>query len=256
MEIAPSQLPITIHIVRPDSQRRVLTLFTTGMSETALQAPAGRRASTFAELFLQLPSDWDYTQFKDPRLSWPLVWLRRLAKYPSANNAWLEHPLTIISMKGTEEIAPGKPFDSFLLFAQHEVPAVGGGEIYRYRVLPLHPQERRIEKRAGAPALMQAFDRGGARSKSKSDSSSMRKTPYSSLLRSGSPTSKKLDEASLAMVIWKSTKFITRFRRSMSVAGCGFAGTAAASIRGGGFRSLQAGCVRQIEGALKSMRKA
>lgn len=161
IEIVSDDHPITIHIIKPTKDRDVLTLFTTGMSHKPMSPPPESRGSRLAELFIQLPGNWPITNFKDPAVAWPLVWLKRLAKYPAANDAWLEYPITVMSDEDNDKIAAGLPFDSFLLFAEHEAQRADGNRIQLYRLLPLYPKERILEAKKGAPALLRAFDQAG-----------------------------------------------------------------------------------------------
>jgi hypothetical protein len=161
IEIVSDDHPITIHIIKPTKDRDVLTLFTTGMSHKPMSPPPESRGSRLAELFIQLPGNWPITNFKDPAVAWPLVWLKRLAKYPAANDAWLEYPITVMSDEDNDKIAAGLPFDSFLLFAEHEAQQADGNRIQLYRLLPLYPKERILEAKKGAPALLRAFDQAG-----------------------------------------------------------------------------------------------
>ncbi len=55
VEIASDGHPLTIHVIKPSSQRKVLTLFTTGMSSRPMAVPQGVRGSKYAELYIQLP---------------------------------------------------------------------------------------------------------------------------------------------------------------------------------------------------------
>ncbi len=161
VEIASDGHPLTIHVIKPSSQRKVLTLFTTGMSSRPMAVPQGVRGSKYAELYIQLPPTWDYKAFKDPNYNWPLVWLRRLAKYPTANDAWLEYPVTIMSQEKPLAVGPNLDFDSFMLFADQETRMDAERELHMYRVIPLYPKERELEAQSGVPALLRAFDQAG-----------------------------------------------------------------------------------------------
>lgn len=159
IEIKPEGLPIKIHAVPPSKDRKLLTLFTTGMSEIAMRVSKGGNCIKYSELFIQLPADWDYKQLRDPACSWPIRWLKKLARYPGDNDCWLEHPTTLMSFDRKTTIAPNQRYNSFLLFAEREI-SIGGNEfIHLCRVFPLYPEEEALCKTKGVGELMKALDK-------------------------------------------------------------------------------------------------
>lgn len=78
----PTGLPIGIHVIPPQGNRKHMTLFTNGLSAEPKHVPEGAEECRFAELFIELPGDWQIKQVKDLRWAWPLYWLRKLAQYP------------------------------------------------------------------------------------------------------------------------------------------------------------------------------
>ena len=159
-EIVPSELPITIHVIPASDKRPFVTLFTSGMSERPMMVPDGEETYSFAELFIQLPPDWKYQDLQNPQWNWPILWLRRIARLPHDGETWLGGPTTIIAEdEPPTAIAPGLPFTSMLLMAEHHFKTEQGAILQLYRVTPLHTDERALEIRSGLPALMNAFDR-------------------------------------------------------------------------------------------------
>lgn len=161
VEIVPSDVSIAVHTCPADDPDGTVTLFTTGLSDrpmTVPDEPPGLSAYRFAELFVQLPAMWDVRAIRDPALSWPLMWLRTIAKFPHRNDTWLGAPVTVITDDPGVPLGPNVGFDSWLLWAEHAVPVPGGDTVRLYRMFPLYPEERELEAAEGIDALMAAFD--------------------------------------------------------------------------------------------------
>lgn len=125
-----------------------------------MNVPDGEESYEFAELFIQLPKDWKYQDLQSPRWNWPILWLRKVARLPHKAETWLGGPTTIIAEEEPPTpIAPGLPFTSMLLMAEHDFETDQGSTIQLYRLTPLFTDERALEIRDGLPALMNAFDR-------------------------------------------------------------------------------------------------
>ena len=160
-EIIPtSGVPLTIHVVPATTKRPYITLFTAGMSEEPLDVTAENKEYEYAELFIQLPKDWKYKDLKNPRWNWPIVWLRKIADMAQESEGGLGGGVTIIADDDPPSpIAPGLPFTSMLLMAEHELSSIENSNVHLYRLTPLHTDERDLEFRQGLPALMNAFDK-------------------------------------------------------------------------------------------------
>ena len=160
-EIIPtSGVPLTIHVVPATTKRPYIMLFTSGMSEEPLDVTAENKEYEYAELFIQLPKDWKYKDLKNPRWNWPIVWLRKIADIAQESEGGLGGGVTIIADDDPPTpIAPGLPFTSMLLMAEHEVSSIENSKVHLYRLTPLHTDERDLEIRQGLPALMNAFDK-------------------------------------------------------------------------------------------------
>ncbi|MBL9091721.1 MAG: suppressor of fused domain protein [Planctomycetaceae bacterium] len=161
IEIVPTEPQVTVHFIPADASRKCVTLFTTGLAEAEMKAPDEEGAADFrhAELFLQLPADWKYRAYEDPRYAWPIHWLRTIARYPVAADAWLGGPATIFA--AGEPLGAGLRFDSWLLMAERKYSAEDGRTVQLYRLTPLYPEERELEEREGIGALLRAFDKHG-----------------------------------------------------------------------------------------------
>lgn len=157
VEIVPDGPQIAVHSCPAYGADGVTTLFTTGLSDRPMTVPdePGAHAYRFAELFVQLPANWNYREVRDLAQSWPLHWLRTIAKYPHRNDTWLGAPLTVIS--AGDPLGPGVGFDSWLLCSVHKIPAPDGEPTRLYRLFPLYPEERELEAEHGLESLLQAF---------------------------------------------------------------------------------------------------
>lgn len=163
IEIVPDELPIAIHVVESNDDRKHITLFTTGMAVEPLVVPTGGEDFRYAELFIQLPERWAYRELKNRRWTWPVEWLRKLAKIPHDNGHWLG--LTAIFDNGSppEPLAPNVKFDSILVMAEKEFTDPEKGLVHLYRLFPLYPEERQLAARKGVGVLMKALDRNSVR---------------------------------------------------------------------------------------------
>jgi hypothetical protein len=163
IEIIPSGTPVTVHVIPAMDGRDCVTFFTTGMSEHPMTVPTESSAEEyrFAELYIQLPGDWPITgSIEDPKYAWPLRWLRYLGAYPSMENTWLGGPVAVVTVGEPPLLVdPAHRFDSMLLLADRNFQRKDGQIVQLYRLFPLYPGERELERRDGIAALMRAFDR-------------------------------------------------------------------------------------------------
>lgn len=159
IEIVPTGLPVAIHVIPPAGNRTHVTLFTTGLSTKRMNVPSRWSAFAFAEVFIELPGDWKYDS-PEAQWHWPVEWLRRIAQYPHDNNTNLGGPFTIIANDDPPKpLAPDTQFTCLLILAEKSFERTDGETVQLYRVIPLYTDERELELREGAPALMRAFDR-------------------------------------------------------------------------------------------------
>jgi hypothetical protein len=160
IEVVPTGHSVAIHAIEPGSDRTHLTLFTTGLSSTAMNVPEGQERFALAELFMQLPADWQYSEASDATFNWPTSWLRRIAQFPHDNGTWLGGPVALIANDDPPKpLGPNVRFTTLLLMAEKSFVRSDGRTVQLYRVTPLYTDERELEIREGIPALLRAFDR-------------------------------------------------------------------------------------------------
>lgn len=160
-EIVPSGLPVAIHVIPPTENHQQLTLFTTGMSEHAMDVPERCDDYRYAELVIHLPADWPLTKksLGDPKYNWPFRWLQETARYPRENQTWLGGPFTIIASDPPQRLAPNTKLAAMMLAAKSEMHCADGRLIQLYTLVPLYPEERELEIKKDLPTLMRALDR-------------------------------------------------------------------------------------------------
>lgn len=159
IQIVPTGVPIAVHAIPAAADRPFVTLFTTGMSEQAMHVPEGAEEYAYAEIYIQLPADWDYRNHGDLNLGWPQEWLRSMAQYPENKQSWLGGPVTLVANGDPPApLAPDAEFTTLLLIADQSLTTDDGKQIWFYRMMPLFTEERQLEIDEGVPALVKAFD--------------------------------------------------------------------------------------------------
>ena len=124
-----------------------------------MTVPDGAEEYSRAELYIQLPADWEYRDYEDPNWGWPQHWLRSMAQYPQQHNPWLGGPVTLVANEDPPQpLAPNTKFTTLLLLADQSLVTDDGKKIWLYRMTPLYTEERQLEIDHGIPALLNAFD--------------------------------------------------------------------------------------------------
>lgn len=164
--VLTSAVPIAIHVIKPTKEKNYYTLFTTGVSEQPMTVPEGAEEFQYAELVMFLPADWPMGKdvLKKREHSWPLHLLRQAASYPHNEDSWFGAPITIFAAEEPPQpFAPGCPFAAMLMIVNYEdlgpIPLTDGRNVQIYTLIPLFPEERKLEIDKGLPALFQGLDR-------------------------------------------------------------------------------------------------
>lgn len=159
IEVEPGKPALAIRIVPATDGRKHVTLYTTGLSHQPLPPFEGSDDYRYAELFIELPGEWNFAS-NDPRYAWPVKWMRKIATYPLTENVPLGGALTILANDDPPKpLGPGTRFTSIMLLADKQFKRNDGVTIQLYRMVPLYTEERELDMKQGAPALMRAFDR-------------------------------------------------------------------------------------------------
>ncbi len=169
-EIVPvhDKVHVAINVIRPNDRHPCLTLFTTGMSDQAMNVPEGQEEYRYAELVMHLPETWPLPQDKaaGEDALWPLEWLRKVAYYPHLNNTWLGGPMTIISSDDPPvPLGPNTEQTCLLLLAGatewNPLPLKDRRSVFFYTVIPIYTAERDFEKEHGIMPLVQRLKERG-----------------------------------------------------------------------------------------------
>ena len=164
-EILPvlDDVSVAIKVIRPNEQRSVMTLFTTGVSDQPLTVPADKEAYQFAELVMHLPATWPHPKdaLSDEEALWPFQCLRKTAYKPHITESWFGAPATIIS--DDEPLGPNVKHTCLLLLADRIPPldSKEGKQIRFFTVVPLYAEERDFATQHGLDVLVERLtDRG------------------------------------------------------------------------------------------------
>ena len=165
-QIVENDPKIAIHVVPASAKERHVTLVTTGMSDRAMTVPPLGGQYRYAELFMDLPTDWPTTAKKlaEPRYAWTLAWLRKIAHHPHDNKTWLGGRATIIDNgEPPEPLAKGVPFTCILLLAEagkFGQPTLPDRRwLQFYRDFPIYTEERDLERKVGITELIKLFEK-------------------------------------------------------------------------------------------------
>jgi hypothetical protein len=155
-ETHSSGFPIDLYCVAPTAERNFYTFVTSGMSRFPMNMPAELSRYRFAELMICLPPEWDFHQ------SWPIDWLKRLAKIPHEQKTFLLPGTTVPNGM------PPRPFaeNTELCCALISFPATMEEEsffylpmneeegIFFYAFVPIYQEEFAIKQKLGARELL------------------------------------------------------------------------------------------------------
>jgi hypothetical protein len=151
---------ISVHVIKPKSPQGFLTLFTTGMSAKPMKVPPELAEHAFAELYMQLPGDWDF-QSSDPRYSWPIQLLLDLAAYPAENDAYFAVPVTTIANgEPAKPLGPNVKFTASALIADEGFQRSDGKTVHLFCVMPIYAEEAEMARRF-IPDFLNALDASG-----------------------------------------------------------------------------------------------
>jgi hypothetical protein len=169
-ELLSDLVHLDVHMIEPAGERDYYTLFTTGMSERPMRAPADFPDGRFAEVLICLPPDWPLTQqaFEDESIYWPIRWLKMLARLPHQYDTWLFTGHTV------PHGDPPTPFadNTDLCCALLQRPTLFGDEfptleigpdqrIHLLTLVPLYREEMEFKLRHGLNALVERLDKAG-----------------------------------------------------------------------------------------------
>lgn len=175
-EIVSDELHIDVFPIPPSERCPFWTLYTTGMSEHAMNVPEemadedGNVAGLqYAEMMIQLPPDWpvlEKNREKAAKTYWPIEWLKRAARLPKEMDTWLGCGHTVQFSEPEEEIDSGG-FAGMLVMPPLEPEGAGEIELSDGRIvnvlmiLPLYRDELDLAVEEGVDALLEKMDAEG-----------------------------------------------------------------------------------------------
>ncbi len=169
-EVADDIVKINLQIVPPSKRFDFFTIVTSGMSDRAMNPPAGAEDYRFVELVMALPPTWPLheTQLTKEISYWPLRWMKILARFPHEYETWLFYMHTVPNGDPPEPYA----INTDMCCAMISVPMLFGSRftqlqvnrdvsIHFYSVIPLYQEEMDYKLRRGADRLLKRLEAHG-----------------------------------------------------------------------------------------------
>ncbi|MBI2481816.1 MAG: hypothetical protein HYV60_25170 [Planctomycetia bacterium] len=92
----PGASCVEVHVIPATRERRLITLFTTGVSSApALVQQIADYA--IAEFYIQLPPYWQIDKDDDPLWNWPILWLHKLGDHAVKQHDWPASPVSFVA---------------------------------------------------------------------------------------------------------------------------------------------------------------
>jgi hypothetical protein len=172
-EILSHIVHIDIHIVEPTKEQPFWTLVTSGMSDLPMTVPEGAEEYRYAELMLRLPAAWDLPRTyevvgpgsESTASSWPIDWLRYLARFPHEYGTWLGWGHSVPNGDPPEPLDPSVAFEGCLLLSPVTVPneflqlKVREEKVINfYAAVPVYRKEMDLKLRKGTEVIEDRFD--------------------------------------------------------------------------------------------------
>lgn len=173
-EVASDLVHIDVHAFPPREGRDWWTLLTTGMSDMPMNTPGQLASQRFAELMLCLPASWPMpapgallrsaAEEEDERWSWPVRWLKLLARLPHEYSTWLGPGHTVPNGDPPAPFAAGTDLCCMLVMAPATLePELWtlrrpGHQVHIYALWPLHREEMELKLERGLEALLDRLE--------------------------------------------------------------------------------------------------
>jgi Suppressor of fused protein (SUFU) len=169
-ELISDLVHVDVHVVEPRKKRDYYTLVTSGMSDRPMAAPKDHPDKKYAELLICLPADWKMSEkaLEKDRWSWPIDWLKLLARLPHEYDTWLWEHHTVPNGD------PAEPFadNTDLCCAYLLRPALFPKEFFKLKVsrgktvhffclVPLYEDEMKFKLKVGSDELVDRLDDAG-----------------------------------------------------------------------------------------------
>lgn len=158
--------PVHVHHVPPTKKRPYHALVTEGMSYDPLRVKPGDEAFRYQELMMLMPKSW---RWDDKKASWPVFWLRHLAKYAHQEKTYFTYGHSFGNGPECAPLAPGVEACSWLFLppiqleeSARDLPVDGKHVGRLIAIVPIYRDEyRHIIERDGLNDVLDGFEREG-----------------------------------------------------------------------------------------------
>jgi hypothetical protein len=161
----PSVGPFRIDVahVSASETRPVHTLVTVGMSRTVMSVPEGADAPDRLELMMVLPRHWklDAASMQADVWTWPVDYLRRLARGPLESSRWLGWGHVVPNGDPPQPLISGTRLCGTVIVPSLHVPPAfyqlssAVGAITFYAAVPLYAEEMQLAQDKGSRFLFE-----------------------------------------------------------------------------------------------------
>jgi hypothetical protein len=177
-EILSDIVHLDVFIKSPNEKHPYYVLFTSGMSDLAMPLPKGLRKERGnldrAELFMLLPKDFPMGQIcivgkllqNGPlEETWPIHWLKFLAKAPHEYKTWFGHSHTVPNGPDYDPLVTGTKQCGCILWQEKgewgSMVSSDGVVVNLYRVVPLYREEMEYRLEYGQEAWCRLLEKNG-----------------------------------------------------------------------------------------------
>lgn len=172
-EIGSQYVHVDVHIVSPRPERDFYTLITSGMSDKPMKAPPQAEELKYAELMLCLPRYWrmdagEVVTEDTWRKDWPVLWLRRLARFPHEYSTWLFWGHSMPNGDPPEPLSPETQLCGWVLLEPKLVKEEfklmtrsDGARTWFLAAVPVYKEEMDLKLSNGAERLEELFAQSG-----------------------------------------------------------------------------------------------
>ncbi len=164
-EIVPTtSVPLAIHYIPAANNREGFSiLFTAGLSAREFEVADGAGEKRRAELMVALDRTWPAPNkaLTDPKLAWPIQWMRKIATGVIEGQISLGARFTLLRAEDDKSLGPKVPFSAWMLVALQTPEALvtshSGDVIQIYQLFPLYSEEYDLARQQGTEKLMALF---------------------------------------------------------------------------------------------------
>lgn len=164
-EIESDEFHIDVYHIKATAERPYQMLITNGMSSIPMNAPDDLEELKYTEIMTVLPADWEISEssIRNEANSWPISWIKELARLPHENEDWLWYGHTIPNGDPAEIIAENTKFSGVILLRSNfldeeflDIP-FQDTNICLLSMVPLYSEELAYAEEFDAEKLVEKF---------------------------------------------------------------------------------------------------